>query len=95
MARFLRLTATFGFLLGLSSSALACPFCDSSTAEQVRAGIFNSDFGYHLGVALAPFPILIAVLFLIYYWPASRPVNRGRDRLPSQAPSRPHWSQYE
>ena len=52
MARFLRLTATFGFLLGLSSSALACPFCDSSTAEQVRAGIFNSDFGYHLGVAL-------------------------------------------
>ena len=95
MARFLRLTATLGFLLGLSSSALACPFCDSSTAEQVRAGIFNSDFGYHLGVALAPFPILIAVLFLIYYWPASRPVNRGRDRLPSQTPSRPHWSEYE
>ena len=83
MARILRLTATLGFLLKPSSSALACPFCDSSTAEQVRAGIFNSDFGYHLGVALAPFPILIAVLFLIYYWPASRPVNRGRDRLPS------------
>ncbi len=83
MARFVRLTAALGFLLGISSSAAACPFCDSSTAEQVRAGIFNSDFGYHLGVALAPFPILIAVLFLIYYWPASRPVHRGCNRVPS------------
>ena len=83
MTRFVPLIATLSFLLGISSSAAACPFCDSSTAEQVRAGIFNSDFGYHLGVALAPFPILIAVLFLIYYWPASRPTKRGGDRLPS------------
>ena len=59
MARFVQLTAALGFLLEIPSSAAACPFCDSSTAEQVRAGIFNSDFGYHLGVALAPFPILI------------------------------------
>lgn len=71
---------------------LACPFCDSSTAEQVRAGIFNSDFGYYLGVALAPFPILIAVLFLIYYWPASCPVKRGRDQLLSETSSRRHRS---
>jgi len=66
MARFVRLTAALGFLLEISSSAAACPFCDSSIAEQVRAGIFNSDFGYHLGVALAPFPILIV---------AARPAN--------------------
>ena len=83
MARFIRLTAALCFVLGISSSAAACPFCDSSTAEQVRAGIFNSDFGYHLGVALAPFPILIAVLFLIHYWPARRTSKRNRARLPS------------
>ena len=83
MSRFVRPIGTLGFFLGVSSSVAACPFCDSSTAEQVRAGIFNSDFGYHLGVALAPFPILIAVLFLIYYWPASRHVKRSRERLPS------------
>ncbi len=85
MARFVRLTAALGFLLGISPSAAACPFCDSSTAEQVRAGIFNSDFGYHLGVALAPFPILIAVMVLIYYWPTSRPVKRSGERLPASS----------
>ena len=83
MARFIGLTTALCFVLGISSSAAACPFCDSSTAEQVRAGIFNSDFGYHLGVALAPFPILIAVLFLIYFWPARRTLKRSRAGLPS------------
>jgi hypothetical protein len=85
MARFLQLTAALIITLSISSSAVACPFCGSSTAEQVRAGIFNSEFGYHLGVALAPFPILIAVLILIYYWPASRPVNRRSSRSLSPA----------
>ena len=83
MAMFVRLTAVLGFVLGIASPTLACPFCDSSTAEQVRAGIFNSDFGYHLGVALSPFPILIAVLLLIYYWPVRRPLTRGRRTLQS------------
>ncbi len=71
MNAFARLCATLGFVLGTASPVAACPFCGSSTAEQVRAGIFNSDFGYHLGVALAPFLILIAVLLLIYYWTAA------------------------
>jgi hypothetical protein len=83
MARFIQLTVALGFLLSISSSAIACPFCGSSTAGQVRAGIFNSEFGYHLGVALAPFSILIAVLILIYYWPASRPVTRRSNRSSS------------
>jgi hypothetical protein len=53
--------------IGLSLSAtpaFACPFCDSVVAEQVRAGIFDSDFLYHL--AAAPFPILIGVVAYIY-----------------------------
>ena len=83
MARFVRRTVALFIVLLMSSSAAACPFCNSSTAEQVRASIFNSDLGYHLGVSLAPFLIFIAVLFLIYYSPASRSIKRGRDRLPS------------
>ena len=80
MSRFVQSTITIGCVLGVSSTALACPFCASSTAEQVQAGIFNSDFAYHLGVALAPFPILSGVLFLIYYWPAKHPGKGRRNR---------------
>jgi hypothetical protein len=45
----------------------ACPFCDSATAKQVRAGIFDADFGWHLAAAIAPFSVLIAILLLIAY----------------------------
>lgn len=40
--------------LGLESPIIACPFCDSSTAEKVRAGIFNSDTtaDEHLAITL-------------------------------------------
>lgn len=95
MARIVQLTTALCFVLGIASSAVACPFCDSSTAEQVRAGIFNSDFGYHLGVALAPFPILFAVLFLIYYWPASRPFSDVAIDRPPLTPYRQHGSNHE
>ncbi len=71
MARYVQLTVALCLVLVIESSAVACPFCNSSTAEQVRVGIFNSDFGYHLGVSLAPFSILIAALLLFYYWPAN------------------------
>ena len=71
----------FLLTLGASSSVSACPFCGSSTADQVRAGIFNSDFVYHLGVSFAPFPILIAILILIYYWPTGRPARTEIQRL--------------
>jgi hypothetical protein len=49
MARFVYAIALLAFLGGEASPALACPFCESTTADQVRAGIFNSDFVYHLG----------------------------------------------
>ena len=50
-----------------SSIALACPFCDSQTAEQVRAAIFNEDFVYHLAAAFAPLPVFLGILALIYF----------------------------
>jgi hypothetical protein len=72
MARIIQ-GALLALLPGPDSPAFGCPFCQSSTAEKVRAGIFNSDFVYHLGVLFAPFPIWIAILILIYFWPARRP----------------------
>lgn len=64
-----RVLGAVGPLMLIASSAAACPFCDSETSERVREGIFNADFGYHLAASFAPFPILIGVLVLIYYWP--------------------------
>ena len=84
-----RITAVVGVALGVASPAEACPFCDSRTAEEVRAGIFNSDFGYHLAVSFAPFPVLIAALILIYYWPALRLPHRAQAQLLSRTTSLP------
>ncbi|MGZ9129992.1 MAG: hypothetical protein ACXW4Z_19625 [Candidatus Binatia bacterium] len=50
MAHFSQLALIVAFIAGVPSPAVGCPFCDSSTAERVRAGIFNSEFVYHLGV---------------------------------------------
>ncbi len=78
-----RITAVVGVALAVASPVEACPFCDSSTAEEVRAGIFNFDFGYHLAVTFAPFPILVAALILLYYWPSLRGFQRTPDHTSS------------
>jgi hypothetical protein len=43
MARFVQLTAALGFLLGLSSSALACPFCDWLSLERRPGAVPHFD----------------------------------------------------
>jgi hypothetical protein len=59
-------------LLGFAATALACPVCDSGTGEAVRAGIL-ADFGTHLLVTVAPFPVLVAVVALLHWgWPPWR-----------------------
>jgi hypothetical protein len=70
----MKLNTLHGFVAFLSFNlfalpADACPFCQSETANNIWAGIFNDDFGYHLFALLAPFPVLIGVLLLIYYGP--------------------------
>ena len=55
--------AIAGLPAGLAS---ACPFCGSSTAEQVRTNIFNAEFFYNLAVTLSPFPFLGLVVAFIY-----------------------------
>ncbi len=63
---------TFGSLIAcclFTSTAAACPFCQSQTADKVRAGILDEDFGYHAFALAAPFPVLIGILLLIYFGP--------------------------
>ena len=58
-------------VLAGASTASACPYCDTSIGQQVRAGIFNSDFGYNLAVTLSPFPVLLAIVAVIYFGPSA------------------------
>lgn len=72
MAKWRLLTAVPIAMLSMAAPVAACPFCDSTAADEVRAGIFNTDFSYHVSIAFAPFSVLIALLFLIYHWPSPR-----------------------
>jgi hypothetical protein len=49
----------------LAMPASGCPFCESATAEQVRAELFNQQFFSTLAVVLLPFPILLALVAAI------------------------------
>ena len=70
-----RIAAYVGSLIFLVlnlSAASACPFCESETGQQVKAGIFNDQFLMNVTLTLLPFPILLAIVALIYFdvsWP--------------------------
>jgi hypothetical protein len=87
----MKLNTLHGFvaLLSLGLFALpanACPFCQSETADKVWTGIFNDDFGYHLFASLAPFPVLLGVLLLIYYGPPNSIYKRLGMKSPHDKP---------
>jgi hypothetical protein len=46
-------------------AAFACPVCNSGTGQQVREGIFASDFGFNVAAAAAPFAICALIVRLI------------------------------
>ena len=57
-----------------TSSALACPFCESETGQQVRTGIFNDQFWSNVTLTLLPLLVLLGIVALIYFdlswlWP--------------------------
>jgi hypothetical protein len=64
-------------LLCLQVSVLACPFCQSATGKQVRSGIFNDGFALNAILTLTPFPVLLALVALVYFGPARRPRCQG------------------
>lgn len=59
-----------GWLLA-PASAVACPWCGSAISEQVRAEILGGDFAANLAVAALPFPVLLAIVAIVYFWPAN------------------------
>jgi hypothetical protein len=63
--------------LAASGVAVACPVCDASTGQQVRAGIFDGNFASTLVAVLVPFPIVLTCVAMIHFgWPSWRIVNR-------------------
>jgi hypothetical protein len=55
-----------------AQSVTACPFCETATAEEVRRTIFNDHFGYHLAASLAPFPVMMAFVAVMYFRRSNR-----------------------
>ncbi len=53
----------------LSAGASACPLCHTPTGREVRAGIFDTSFKFKLLATIAPFPVFIGVVSLIYFGP--------------------------
>ena len=63
--------------LAFASSAVACPICNTSAGDQVRAGILDENFGGTLVAVLLPFPILLGFVALIHFgWPSRRAGDR-------------------
>jgi hypothetical protein len=59
-------------------SATACPFCETETGQQVRAGIFNDQFWSNVTLTLLPLFVLFGIVALIYFdlswlWPKTQP----------------------
>jgi hypothetical protein len=58
-------------------SARACTVCDSSTGQQVRAGIFDGHFLRTLGLVSLPFLAIPVAVVLIDLCLRERSVDRG------------------
>lgn len=69
----------FAWLIEVMSCP-ACPVCDSEIGCQVRAGIFNDDFGRKLFLTLLPFPFFIGVVAAIHYGFPFRQTSKERRR---------------
>ncbi|ELR72040.1 hypothetical protein C900_01905 [Fulvivirga imtechensis AK7] len=55
------------FFMTFSFVAYACPFCDSATAEEIRASLFGADLTFNLFVTILPFIIFSLIVYLIYH----------------------------
>ena len=65
--------------------ARACPFCNSSVAERVRAGIFNEEFFGNMARASIPFFVFGCVVALLHFGlPPWRVAVKPHSDLPAQ-----------
>ncbi|VTU02828.1 unnamed protein product [Gemmataceae bacterium] len=63
----LRLCATLTAALVSAAAAAACPLCDTTGGERVRAATLGVDFGPNLLLVLLPFPVLLALVAVVYF----------------------------
>jgi hypothetical protein len=68
------LTAGVVIACGLSATdcASACPWCETQTAAQVRAAIFDGNFLSHAVQTVLPLVVLALIVAAVYFWPSSR-----------------------
>jgi hypothetical protein len=67
--------------LAAETAVLGCPVCDSEQGKEVRAGVFDEQFGSNLMRVLLPFPIAAGVLGTAYVLlPTPRRRDGGGDR---------------
>jgi hypothetical protein len=72
-----------------ASRASACPFCDAgpSGVNEVREGVFDSNFWPRFAATLAPFPILAGIVALIYFGPPGLARRRPHSEDATTAPA--------
>lgn len=61
------LAASLLVLAPLPAVASACPVCDRDTGVQVRAGIFDENFGFNLAMTALPFGLFLAITAVIHF----------------------------
>ena len=82
-----RMAVTSGLIVlsvGLRS-ATACPYCETETGKQVRAGIFNDQFWSNVTLTLLPLVVLLGIVALIYFdlsWLWSKTQGDGKSPAP-------------
>jgi hypothetical protein len=59
-------TIVFTFLMLLSLGTKACPFCNSTTAKEIRASLFGRDLYFNLSVTILPFLLFSVIVYLIH-----------------------------
>ena len=65
----------------VTTTAMACPLCDTGTGERVRAGIMDGNGGVGLVATLLPFAVVLGVTAVIHFGPPrTRNEHGDRDR---------------
>jgi hypothetical protein len=51
----------------VGSRSSACPLCHDDVGVQVRAGIFNDDFGFNLFALVLPFAVTLGFAATVHF----------------------------
>ncbi len=57
----------FTFSMIVTKFSLACPICLTETGQQVRDGIFNSNFVLYLFYSILPFICFFLIIYAVYH----------------------------